>query len=189
MTQIMKQCLSWCVCFAVMLAMGGCAGLKKLEPAVENIAPERTKRERELMENFGEQRDEAQYQSAVQSWNGGDPEGCRSTLEALLARNPQHKGGRELLADLHLDEGDPGSAKRVLEDLLAEFPNDPHVHHSLGLLYDAMHDRTRSLRHLARAVELEPENEFYRTCHEATRATSTSLPDEQAPQAADRQTN
>lgn len=147
-------------------ALAGCAGTKQFKPVIENAAEERTERERELIENFSQRRDDAQYQAALQSWESGDPKGCRELIEKLLERNPKHKQARQLLADLHLDGGSPQEAKELLEQLLAEFPNDAQIHHSLGMLHETMADNEAALRHLGRAVELDPENELYHMCHE-----------------------
>lgn len=158
----------------VVSALAGCAGTKQFKPVIENAAEERTERERELIENFSQRRDDAQYQAALQSWESGDPKGCRDSIDKLLERNPKHKQARQLLADLHLDGGSTEKAKELLEQLLAEFPNDAQIHHSLGMLYDTMTDNEAALRHLSRAVELDPENELYHMCHETALVTQGS---------------
>ena len=157
---------------AMTTGLVGCAGGFKLwKPIVENAAVERTERERELVEDFSQRRDYAQYQAALQSWESGDPRNCREQIEKVLERNPNHKEARQLLADLHLDEGSQDAAKRILEQLLIEFPNDAQIHHSLGMLHEAMNNTDTSLRHLSRAVELDPDNELYRICYDTTLAT------------------
>lgn len=153
--------------------MPGCAGPNRLKPIIENAAPERSERERELIDSFSKRRDEAQYQSALQSWEAGDRNGCRELIEKLLERNPKHKEARQLLADLYLEAGSPEEAKKLLAQLLAEFPNDAQIHHSLGMLHESMSDDEAALRHLNRAVELDPENELYQMCHETALATQS----------------
>jgi len=127
-----------------------------------------------LVEDFSRRRDNAQYLAALQNWESGDPRGCKELVDKLLARNSKHKEARQLLADLHLEQGDYQAAKAVLDQLLTDFPNDAHIHHSLGLLFETMNDVDASLRHLHRAVELEPENEFYQVCFDTTLATRQS---------------
>jgi tetratricopeptide (TPR) repeat protein len=169
-----------CVTFIAMTtALVGCAGGFQLwKPVVENAAVERTERERDMIEDFSQRRDDAQYQAALQSWASGDPRSCRELIEKVLERNPKHKEARQLMADLYLDEGSQEAAKEILDQLLIEFPNDAPIHHSLGLLYEAMNNSDASLRHLGRAVELEPENELYRICYDTTLVTQDHVSSE-----------
>lgn len=162
-----KSVLVLLALWALLAAMSGCAGVDPIQPASDTPGAERTKRQRELIDDFSQRRDHAQYQAALQNWDAGDPAGCRGLVNKLLERNPGHKEGRQLLADLYLDDGAPHRAKEVLDQLVAEFPNDAQIHHSLGLLSETMGDHDSAVQHLSRAVELEPENELYRLCHQS----------------------
>lgn len=126
----------WGLCglACLLLSVAGCASLPAwVKPPVDDITPEREQRERELVERFEAQRDTAAYTAATNRWQQGDSEGCLSILEELLERNPNHRAGRLLLADLHLFEDRPQEAIAVLETMHSEEKPDLQVEQALAV--------------------------------------------------------
>lgn len=125
---------SWCGLACLLLSLAGCASVPPwMKPPVDDITPEREQRERELVERFETQRDAAAYTAATNRWQQGDAQGCLGILEELLERNPRHRAGRLLLADLHLFEDRPQEAVAVLETMHSDETPDLQVAQALAV--------------------------------------------------------
>ena len=143
----------------------GCASVWPPKPAVEDVAVDQQQRKEEMIASFDVKRDEAQFQAAMVRWRERDADGCRELVERLLARSPQHRGGRLLRAEFRLVEERPELAIADIEKLVAEQPADAEAAHMLGLLLEASGRGPESLIHFERASELAPENEVFQTSY------------------------
>ena len=113
-------------------ATAGCAGLKPRLDPVADITPSRELRKEDVVRDFERHRDQAQFDAARCCLDRGDVDGCRESLEAMLARNPNHEEARLLLAELSespdtrlaaaeaaLTQGDLVQARLRLSEFLA----------------------------------------------------------------------
>jgi tetratricopeptide (TPR) repeat protein len=64
------------------------------------------------------------------------------------------------LAGAHVRLGNPAEAVRLLEPLLAKFPNDYGVHANLGTAYHLLGRYADAERHIARDLEINPDAHF-----------------------------
>lgn len=88
----------------------------------------------------------------------GDPRGALERLDAAAAILPedydvQAERAAALFETCRFDE-----ARRLFEALLERDPEDPRVHHHLGLLAERRGEEDRARRHFERATELAPED-------------------------------
>ena len=112
----------------------GCASFPHSKDPTAVEAESREDRKAAVIENFERRRDQTQYQAALSRWNQGDPAGCEKLLVSLVARRPDIRDARRLLADVCLDHDDLPAAEAHLRILLEQDPDDAQTHHSLGLL-------------------------------------------------------
>ncbi len=107
-----------------------------------------------------------------------DPKGCREALEKLLARNPQHRDARLLMAELLLAEDDPQGAYEHAKAALDAYPNDAQVQYTMALTLDASGRTSDALAYYERATKMDPQNEAfaaaYQTAREAAREECAS---------------
>jgi predicted Zn-dependent protease len=115
---------------------------------------------------YESQRADALYLAACSRWEEDNLEACEKTLQQLLALQPTHKLGRLMLADLFAATDRLPQAERELTGLLRNAPNDPQIHHSLGLFFETVGEKEKALQHLKKSTELEPSNELYALSHE-----------------------
>jgi tetratricopeptide (TPR) repeat protein len=155
----------------IMLAASaaGCASGFFPKPKAEDVAVAQEQRHEEVVAAFEEKRDQAQFQAAMIRWREGDAAACRELTEKLLARNPRHRGGRLLRAELNLIDEKPELALADIEKLVAEHPRDAEVCHMLALLFEATGKRAEALAHFERAAELAPESEVIVASYQAAR--------------------
>ncbi len=136
-------------------------------PSSESPTQKRQRRAEAAVRRFEQQRDFAEYQSALFSLNHGDPETCESTLRRLCRRNPDHREARLLLAQLAIEEGRNEEAVENLVDLAGRQPLDAQVQHALGLAFDAQGDEASAAACYERASVLAPDEEVYQASLEA----------------------
>jgi Flp pilus assembly protein TadD len=142
------------------MILAGCAGWKdRLQP--QSVTADREARAAEAVRSFEEHRDAAQLEAALQRWKQGDVQQAEASLAAIVGRRPDHADARMRLAELLWSRGD-ASAETHLRAVLEMQPNRAEAHHALGLLLDATGRGSEARQHLARASELEPDNEVYR---------------------------
>jgi predicted Zn-dependent protease len=151
----------WTVTALLLLAVTGCASVKKLVTSPEDISVQQKRRAAENLQIFETRRDFAQFQAAQARWREGNTAACREALEALLGRNPKHFEARVLMAELLLSEEEFESARNHLELAIAERSGDARSQHMMGLLMEAMGQESEALAFYQRAAELEPKNEQY----------------------------
>src|SRR6185437_9198233 len=62
-----------------------------------------------------------------------------------------------LLADAHLLEGDLKRAQQRLNEMLVLVPDEPAVHHRLGIVARALHHETEAIDHFEQALKKRPD--------------------------------
>jgi Tfp pilus assembly protein PilF len=149
-------------------AGAGCAGWKQ---KVKKPDPSDNREERaaEAVRAFEERRDAAQLSAALDRWKQGDTAMAESALAAIIRRRPDYNEARMRLAEILWSRGDI-AAELHLRAVLETDPNRAEAHHALGLLLDDTGRPDEARQHLAKAAELEPDNEIYRTTRESLAA-------------------
>lgn len=102
-------------------------------------------------------------------------------LNQLLELQPDHAAGRLLKAALNIAGGRTGKAEQELVRLLKELPQNPWVHHRMGLLQQRLGRPSRAEFHLRKAADLLPDSieiltdlfRFYVREHRAEQAVET----------------
>jgi tetratricopeptide (TPR) repeat protein len=179
-------------CFAAVAALIGCAGvgvptpeipllaapLAKLssaklpKPPEEGITAKKQRRKEAAVQRFEQGRDFAEYKAAMFCREQGDDAACINGLKKLLKRSPGHRQARLTLADMLLEEKKPAEAIEHLQNVLEKDPLDAQAQHAMGLALDTKGDEHGALAYYERAAVLEPENEVYRSSHQAALAAS-----------------
>jgi len=90
---------------AVLMLTAGCATLDVPNPLVADVTLKRQERNEQVVREFESTRDLAELQSALEHWNQGDAEACEEVLRRLLARNPNHREARLLMAEVCQADG------------------------------------------------------------------------------------
>jgi Flp pilus assembly protein TadD len=87
----------------------------------------------------------------------GDPEGALNAFEqaGVLGARPQDVAVGQSAALIEL--GELLRAKRVLEEGLANAPEDARLHNNLGVVAREMGDKASAAEHFRRAIELAPD--------------------------------
>lgn len=153
----------------------GCAGIRAPKTMTQgDVSVQLKKRNEEFTQEFEKQRDFAEYQAAKARWEQQrDPKGCREALEKLLARKPEHREGRLLLAELCLAEENPQAAYDQAKATLDTYPNDAQVQYTVALTLDALGNPAEAVNYYERATQMDPRSEAfaaaYRTATEACR--------------------
>jgi predicted Zn-dependent protease len=160
---------------AVLLPCHGCAKLKSWKGA-DDVRPERIGRAQAAAKSFDLQREQGEYQSALACWQQEDFQGCRQTLQRLLARNPDHRDARLMMAELCMLASQPGEAQNHLDHALAGHPDDPRVQHAMAMLLDAQDQGEAALGHYQRAAELAPHDQAYAASYRSALASSRRGP-------------
>jgi tetratricopeptide (TPR) repeat protein len=157
----------------------GCAGIPLPKTITEgDVTPQLKKRNEKFTKQFDEQREFAEYEAAKTRWvQQRDPKGCREALEKLLARKPQHREARLLIAELLLSENDLQAAYQHAKAALDAYPNDAQVQYTVALVLDVQGKTSDALGYYERATKMDPRSESfaaaYQTAREAARADST----------------
>jgi Flp pilus assembly protein TadD len=145
--------------------VSGCAGWKQTIQK-PTISENREERATEAVRNFENRRDAAQLEAALDRWRQGNPAMAESMLLAIVKRRPDNYDARMRLAELLWSRSD-AAAEPHLRAVLEAQPARAEAHHALGLLLDGTGRVDEARHHLAKAAELEPENEIYRTTCES----------------------
>ena len=166
-----------CSLVALISLCAGCATLKPSLPVaetkssvVEAAVPPGDDKQKEVLRQFEERRDNAQLGASLDRWKLGDSAGSEGLLHQLLTRNPAHREARRALADLYAARPDPDAAFEQLRQLLEQDANDAQAHHSLGLLLETLDRSGEALLHFEEAARLDPRNELYALSLDACRA-------------------
>jgi predicted Zn-dependent protease len=156
-------------CIVLAASAAGCASGFFPKPKAEDVAAAQEKRHEEVVAAFEQKRDSAQFEAAMVRWREGDAAGCRELIEKLIVRNPKHRGGRLLRAEINLLDEKPELALADIEKLVAENPQDAEACHMLALLLEATGRQAEALVHFERAADLAPESEVFAASYQAVR--------------------
>ena len=142
-------------------ALSGCASWPNFKPTVPDVKPIRKARSAQMIKEYEQHRNDAQYQAAVSAWKQGNTENCRELIDTLLERAPQHRGSRLMLVQLHMLEQESKEAHTEIDKLAKEFPDDAEVLHVKGLVCEADGELEQAEKCYRRAVEIAPKNEIF----------------------------
>ena len=117
-----------------------------------------------------QQRCDAQCQAALVRWRMGDASGSRKILVDLLKRNPVHRDGNLLLAELYLLDQQPEKVVHRFQRLKDHHPGDAQLLHTLALALDAVGNRNEALAFYSQAVQLAPTDPDYEFSYEMAQA-------------------
>jgi tetratricopeptide (TPR) repeat protein len=76
--------------------------------------------------------------------------------ETAIEFNPKNVSALRALADAYLLVGDAKRAQELLREVLALLPDDPIVHHRLGVVSRAQHRAAEAMAHFEQALEKNP---------------------------------
>jgi len=164
MQKLLQQFLIASVLAAV---PGGCASLWPPKPAVEDVAENSKRRQADAIQSFETKRDLAQFEAAKVRWREGDLRACKDLVTRLLERNPSHRGGRLLRAELELFEGRPDEVLPDVEALAKQDPKDAEALYLLGLLQEEVGRNEDALHNFEKALKIAPENDVYLASYES----------------------
>jgi tetratricopeptide (TPR) repeat protein len=146
------------VLLLLLLLVAGCATFTDPKATFHD---QRKQRSEEAALRVNTHRDVAEFQAAQDRWNQQDVAGCREQLERLLARSPDHRGARLLMADVLLASNKPEEALTHLKAALKTNSDDADVQYAMGLTLDAMGRHDQALPYYERAAKAAPDNEVY----------------------------
>jgi Tfp pilus assembly protein PilF len=159
-----------------MLLSAGCAATKAFGPPEDDVHAQRVKRDAETTRRFSSHRDMAEFEAAMDRWNQQDVKGCRDQLDRLLARNPDHRDARLLMADVLVARRQPHEALSQVRQALKAHPTDPDVQYAMGLMLDANGQGGEALSYYERAAKAEPSNEAYAMSYRTAREAAARPP-------------
>jgi Tfp pilus assembly protein PilF len=149
---------------ALFLATAGCAAWRSQmsEPGA-GISQQRKERHEAALQACEQQRDQALLEAALGRWQQGDVAGCEVRLRSLVSRRPDYCDAHLQLAELAWSCENAAEAETEYRTALKLGPTRADVEHALGMLLAESGRIQEARRHLARACELAPESELYRT--------------------------
>ncbi len=161
--------LCWCV---------GCASnpIKKPMAAIEDVAPLRQGRANDAIAQFERRREKAQFTAALARWHEGNLGECRTALDEIVRRNPNHTQARLLLSELLLAEQQPQLALEQVEGVLEKEPRNAAAIHTAGLAYEALGNTDVAREHFRLATELAPDNEVFLLSYDVISDTTPRNP-------------
>ncbi len=157
----MMRCHVWLVLMSAAV-VAGCANWPAPRSAKPSVSQSREERRAEAVQAFEEQRDRAQLAAAVDRWSQGDIAGCESRLRSILARRPDDIEAHARLAELAWSCDNYAEAEAEYLAALRIDPQRADLEHALGMLLQTSGRHAEAAPHLARAAELEPQNELFR---------------------------
>jgi Flp pilus assembly protein TadD len=99
------------------------------------------------------------YQLGKYHLERGNPGFARSAFEASITLDGQQLEARNALAALDATQGKLDSAKALLIQIVADFPEAAHPHNNLGYVYYLQSDFEAAQKTLQRAIALDAGNE------------------------------
>ena len=84
------------------------------------------------MAQYDQNDDGVDYASAVRLYQADDTAKARTICDHLLARDPEHRRARKLLAVILFKQGNGAAAVDHMENLLAAVPDDADSHFTLA---------------------------------------------------------
>ncbi len=163
--------VAWC---AVGLWVGSVTGCATTQPSPPGAAATVTPDAPPPPSPRVHEADQAQWQQALAQAHQGDLAGCEQGLRDLLGRQPGHRDGRMMLADLLAERGQVAEAEQQFREVLARYPSDAQAHHSLGLLLEASLRQHEALACYRAALRHAPDNRLYALSLESLRLAVTA---------------
>ncbi|HXT60886.1 MAG TPA: tetratricopeptide repeat protein [Pirellulales bacterium] len=162
------------------LCSTGCAGGLWSSRSVPDVHPVKAQRAKETAKHLGEQRDRSELEAAKFAWQQDDVEGCHDLLDKLLQRNPRHREGGLLMAELLLVERQTDQAREQLKQVLKHHPNDAEALHAMGLLLEAENKPAEARVLFQQAAKAAPANDEYKISYKAAadRAQPSAVADD-----------
>ncbi len=169
----MKHTITSACVLMMLAAIVGCAGMHLPKTITQgDVTPQRKKRNEELVQQFAQKRDFAEFEAAKTRWSEqGDAKGCREALEKLLARNPSHRDARLLMTELLLAENCLDEAYKHAKVALDTYPNDAQVHFTMAMTMEAQGNTMDALSYYERATKMDPQNEAFAAAYQTARET------------------
>jgi len=168
--------LTCCGLLSVLAA--GCAGLDLTGAEGKAVTEKLEQRNEEVVRDFANKRDAAEFQAALAQFNQGDVAGCEQQLRQLLERNPDHRDALLLAVEICLDDNRTAEAFRHAEHALQAHPDDAYVAYTMGFLLDATEQESDATAYYRRAAELDPDNELFTVAHLTALETAEQAPAE-----------
>jgi Flp pilus assembly protein TadD len=166
----------------VALLAAGCAGGAWSSRRVPDVYPIKAQRSKQVGKHLGEERDRSEFEAAKFAWRQDDVEGCRDLLGKLLERNPRHREGGLLMAELLLVEQQTEQAREQLKQVLAHHPDDGEALHAMGLLLDAENRPAEAQVYYRQAAKAAPNNREYQiSCEAADQENASALASDRIP--------
>jgi tetratricopeptide (TPR) repeat protein len=128
---------AWLAALVLLLAapwQTGCAARRPARAHDGDVSVERKRRHAELSHDLERRRNQAQFLAASFQWQQGETENCRDSLRQLLARDPAHRDGCLLWAEVCLADGCPEKALPLIEELSTRSPQDVELANCLAEL-------------------------------------------------------
>jgi predicted Zn-dependent protease len=144
-----------------LLCLSGCAAWKEKLAPQPSVSEQRNERRSSSLHAFEHHRDQAQLAAALDRFQQGDLNGCHLRLEALVDRRPDLHEARLRLAEVCWALNDAVTAEQHFRAVLAAQPHLPEAQHGLGMLLVAHGRFDEAQPYLARAAELDPDNDAY----------------------------
>jgi len=138
----------------------GCAASRLTGRAAPTPVP-RPPRDETAIRQFEQARQLAEFEAARACWRRGDGPGCQGRLEHLLARCPEHKDGRLLMAEMLSATGRAPEAAAHLRRLIAMHPDNARAQYALGRLSETQGQLATAVACYERAARLQPDNQQY----------------------------
>jgi len=150
----------------------------EIKPPVPDVAPKREAREKDVLENFEQSRNDAQVQAALGRLAQSDHEGAEELAKEVLKRDVNNFGAREVLAEVYIAQEDIAEAIKQRRELVKLDPQNAEYHLHLGMLLETEGQLPEALQSFDRAIELEPQIELYTSMRDAaiSAAKFESLP-------------
>jgi tetratricopeptide (TPR) repeat protein len=122
----MRCLFAWLLATVVIAA--GCRSITPKSIELQDVTPVRAQRQEQALQQFEEDRSEAQFKAAQSHWEQGHLEDCERLLANILARQPEHVPAALLLAEVKLAGGQPDQAGDCLQRALGSGPQSSDAH-------------------------------------------------------------
>jgi len=83
---------------------------------------------------------------------------AETAVNSLLAVDPGHVGGRDVLQGIYAETKRPAEAEQVLISLLRDYPEDPHFYARYSMLMLKCLQADKAMNLAAEALRLDPDN-------------------------------
>jgi predicted Zn-dependent protease len=124
--------------FAWLVLLGmiqlGCKAAAPQAVQLDDISPTRLDRRKEAIDQFESNRNDVEFQAALDLWERGEVPACQERLSAILARQPGHEPSKLLLAETKLAARQSSEAAELLKGVVNATPDDEQGRVSAAVL-------------------------------------------------------